>query len=161
MEKYIKKEGCPFCSEEVADITFLESTNFRVIYNHAPILPGHSLVIPKSHIESLLDLNESELFEFTQLSIKAAKLLLRAFKADSFNWTLQEKAPAGQTISHLHIHIFPRHENDLPNPGDWYPLLLSSEENKHIDSELRQKLSLDELHKIVRHLIDEANYLFN
>lgn len=152
-----KLENCPFCKNDIPNIAFMESENFLVIYNHAPILPGHSLVIPKNHIESLLDLDENELFEFIQLSTKAAKHILKVFKADSFNWTVQEKPAAGQTIPHLHLHIFPRHNNDLPNPGDWYPILSESEDSQYIDSEKRQRLTNTELDKIVAHIKGELN----
>lgn len=152
-----KIENCPFCSEDISEIAFMESQNFWVVYNHAPILPGHSLVIPKNHIESLLELDEQELFEFVQLSTKAAKLILKVFKADSFNWTVQEKPAAGQTIPHLHLHIFPRHENDLPSPGDWYPILKENEESQYIDSNKRQRLTRSELIEIVIQIRDQMD----
>lgn len=150
----IKQEKCPFCDEKIIDTAFLESTNFLVIYNHAPILPGHSLVIPKTHIESLMELDETELFEFIQLSILAAKNILKVFKADSFNWTIQEKPPAGQTIPHLHLHIFPRHDGDFKHPGDWYPILKANEENQYIDidGEKRQRLNRKEIIEIVSYI---------
>jgi bis(5'-adenosyl)-triphosphatase len=154
MKEY-KKADCPFCQEDIKEITFLESNNFSVIYNYAPILPGHSLVIPKNHVESLLDLSKEELFEFIELSTEAARLILRVFNADSFNWTIQEKAAAGQTISHLHLHLFPRHENDLPNPGDWYPLLKEKEDNGYIDSSSRKKFTREELIGIVKHIREQ------
>lgn len=132
--------NCPFCLEDIDEITFMESDNFRVIYNYSPIVPGHSLVIPKSHIESLLDIGGDKLNELVSLSIKAARFLTKAFKSDSFNWTVQEKAAAGQSVSHLHLHIIPRHDGDLPQPGDWYPRLQASEhESDHVDSQGRPK----------------------
>lgn len=147
-----KVDNCPFCSSDIPEIAFMESQNFWVVYNHAPILPGHSLVIPKNHIESLLELDEQELFEFIQLSTKAAKLILKVFNAESFNWTVQEKPAAGQTIPHLHLHIFPRHENDLPNPGDWYPILKENEESHYIDSNKRPRLTRNELVEVVKNI---------
>lgn len=144
-----KKNNCPFCASNISEISFMESDNFWVIYNHAPILPGHSLVIPKCHIESLLELTDEEQYEFVHLSINAAKNILKVFKADSFNWTVQEKPAAGQTIPHLHLHIFPRYENDLPKPGDWYPLLRQSEESQYIDSAKRKRFTREELVDIV------------
>src|ERR1035437_4471472 len=97
----LKKENCPFCDNKINDSAFMESLNFLVIYNNAPILPGHSLVIPKNHIESLLELNQTELFDFIQLSIKATKIILKVFEADSFNWRIQEKQEAEQRISQI------------------------------------------------------------
>src|ERR1035437_10562204 len=97
----LKKENCPFCADKINNSAFIESPNFLVIYNNATILPGHSLVMPKNHIESLLELNQTELFEFIQLSVKATKIILKVFEADSFNWRIQEKQEAEQRISQI------------------------------------------------------------
>lgn len=140
---------CPFCGDKIAYATFLETPNFRAIYNIAPILPGHSLVIPKRHIESFLDLSDEEVTEFIFLGRSAIKLLLKIFKTSAFNWTIQEKSEAGQTIAHLHLHLIPRKEKDLENPGDWYPLILKQENEGLIDSETRAKLSIEEVKTIV------------
>lgn len=152
MRKKYKVNDCPFCNDNINEMAFLESKNFFVIYNNSPILPGHSLVIPKFHIESLLNLTEKEQNELVNISIKAAKLILKVFNAESFNWTIQERPAAGQTVQHLHLHIFPRHENDLPAPGDWYPLLKQNEENQTIDNENRQRLSEKEVREIVKNI---------
>ncbi|MFN6946505.1 MAG: HIT family protein [Cytophagaceae bacterium] len=145
---------CPFCTKSEQD-AYLESDNFLVIYNIAPILPGHSLVIPRKHKESLFDLTEQELAEFILLGRKAAKVIGLALKTDSFDWAIQEKAPAGQTVPHLHMHVIPRKFNDLPDPGDWFQEL--EENNENIDSGKRRKLSREEMESIVKKLKTIAN----
>lgn len=146
------QKECPFCRSEISEITFAESEKFLAVYNISPILPGHSLVIPKKHIESLMDLDDFELCEFMRLGRDAAKILLKAFNTDAFNWTIQEKEAAGQTVTHLHMHIIPRNTNDLPEPGDWYPLLRKQENSGIIDSESRPKLKSEEVKNIVKHI---------
>ena len=59
----INGSSCPFCGTNIRETVFAESKNFCAIYNIAPILPGHSLIIPKRHLESLMDLSDSELCE--------------------------------------------------------------------------------------------------
>jgi len=115
---------CPFCATTIPDLTFMESDRFRAIVNIAPILPGHSLVIPKRHVESLLALDDAEIAEMVNLSRRAAALLKRAHEADGFDWTIQESEAAGQSVPHLHLHLIPRKKGDLPDPGDWYPRLI-------------------------------------
>jgi len=117
-------DECPFCADGVADISFLESPRFRVIVNAAPILPGHSLVIPRRHVEGLLSLSDDEVAEMVGLSRLAVARLMRAYGADGFDWTIQESEPAGQSVSHLHLHLIPRTRGDLPDPGDWYSRLI-------------------------------------
>lgn len=152
--KKIKKRvtNCPFCDSSIVDTSFMESTDFLAIYNQSPILPGHSLIIPKYHIESLFELDENELTQFIALGQRAGKVLAKAFSTNSFNWSIQEKIPAGQTVPHLHMHIIPRVEGDLPEPGDWYPVLEKKFYSEHIDSDERIKLSPSQLKDIANKL---------
>ncbi|HEY4690593.1 MAG TPA: HIT family protein [Anaerolineae bacterium] len=137
---------CPFCNATVSDVTFMESPRFRAIVNIAPILPGHSLIVPKRHIESLLALSDEEVAEMVNLSRKAVTLLMRVHGATGFDWTIQESAAAGQSVPHLHLHLIPRQDGDLPDPGDWYTRLidfrgrprLAREEMKQLAERLRE-----------------------
>ena len=144
---------CPFCLPEISELVFTESSNFLAIYNHAPILPGHSMIISKKHTASFVDLKPEIRSEMIELSVKAISMLQKAFKTKAFNWTIQEGIEAGQTINHLHMHIIPRKEKDLPYPGDWYPYLEKEFIGKIIDSDLRPQYSFDELKKIVERRI--------
>lgn len=146
------QKDCPFCEPNVLDSTFLESKFFRAMYNIAPILPGHSLVVPKRHITSIMDLDADESAEIIHFSKNVVRLLLKAFDASGFDWTIQEGNDAGQTVEHLHLHLIPRKPKDLPNPGDWYPMLMKAENPEMIDSQNRSRISASEMDGIIRHL---------
>ena len=154
MEK-IKAANCPFCNSSIDQAIFAESENFLAIYNIAPILPGHSLIIPRWHVQSLMDLSDPELGEMMVFARNTVRLLLKTFGVKAFNWTIQEGEEAGQTVPHLHVHLIPREPNDLPQPGDWYPLLRQSE-SEIIDSESRSRLTPDEMQKIVMKIRETA-----
>lgn len=147
--------NCPFCNPTINNCVFLESENFKVIYNIAPVLPGHSLVIPVNHFTSFFALKEEQLLEFMQITQEGIKILCNAFNTDAFDLSLQEKPEAGQTIEHLHLHIVPRLKNDLPRPGDWYPLVHKNDENI-IENEKRRRLSDEEMKIIVDKLREVA-----
>lgn len=153
--KKILNEMCAFCEKDVQENNFAASENFLAIYNVAPILPGHSLIIPKWHVVSLMDLSEQELCEMTVFSRDVVKVLMKAFGHTAFNWTIQEGVEAGQTVPHLHLHLIPRKEKDLPQPGDWYPLLEKSE-IELLDSDARPKFSFDEMKVIATKLRETA-----
>lgn len=142
-----KLGSCPFCNNGT-DAVFAESKNFVALYNIAPILPGHSLVVPRRHVESLMDLSKPALAELMVFSRDVVKILSRAFNTGGFNWTIQEKEEAGQSVGHLHLHLIPRKPKDLPEPGDWYPLL-KQKEAEIIDSAKRARLKPQELRRIV------------
>ncbi len=117
------ENNCPFCNPTINTIAFAESLNFLAVYNIASAFPGHSLVIPKMHLTSFTDLSDELLLEMLRLSKKVVRIIQVAFNTDAFNWTIQEKEEAGQSVMHLHLYIIPRYKGDLPDPGDWYPKL--------------------------------------
>lgn len=143
----IKK--CPFCKKNIKESSFVSSKNFIAIYNIAPILPGHSMIIPVKHYSKLINLTPELRTEMMELSIEVINMLSKAFKSESYNWTIQDGIDAGQTIDHIHMHIIPRSEGDLPDPGDWYPMLEQNISDLNIDSSDRKRLTKEELKIIV------------
>jgi bis(5'-adenosyl)-triphosphatase len=141
--------NCPFCAPDIGEICFFETESFYTIYNRSPILPGHSLLIPKRHIESLFDFSDDELGEMMIHAKEAILILQKAFGCEGFNLSLQEKEEAGQSVVHFHLHLIPRKPDDLPNPGDWYPKLKGSQ-TKVLDSEKRPQLTREEMKKMAR-----------
>lgn len=142
---------CPFCSPLIRDHIFIETSGMMAVYNIAPILPGHSMAIPKSHVESIYDLSKEDLEEFFSFSRKVTKLLITFFNSEGFDWSLQESDAAGQSIAHVHLHIIPRKSGDLKHPGDWFSIL---EKNRRdmIDNPLRQAISNKEVLEMVSSL---------
>lgn len=146
----------PFQDPHVQALAFARSEHFLALHNHAPILPGHSLVIPKRPIQRLMALSELELLEFVMLSRRCVRILQQAFGTEDFDWTIQEGPYAGQTVPHLHLHVIPRQKEDLPEPGDWYPRLEQQYREGVIDSQARPRLSQEEQRRISRHLQEIA-----
>lgn len=145
------EKDCPFCNKRIREVSFLSDGSNMAVVNIAPALPGHSLVIPSKHVSSLLDLTETEITAFFNTAAKATKILLKAFNTDAFDWSVQEKEEAGQSVEHLHLHIVPRLKNDLNDPGDWYPLLQKAD-RMIIDKPGRERLSETGLEIIVKKL---------
>jgi len=141
-------ENCPFCSPTIERLSWLETEKVRVVYNTAPLLPGHSLVLPKRHVSSLLELSDSEINELFQVARKAALILLRVFQGDGFDISLQDGEAAGQTVAHLHIHVLPRKFGDPLSNQDWH--------NQLLDSQSRPRLSDEDLLPIVQKLREEV-----
>jgi bis(5'-adenosyl)-triphosphatase len=141
-------QPCPFCSSSVQDQIFHESGKMMAVYNIAPILPGHSLIIPRRHVVSINELNDEEMTEFFSFTRQVTQLLLHVFESEGFDWSLQESEAAGQSIAHLHLHIIPRKTGDLKRPGDWYALLQQNSQEL-IDSPGRKQLASDEISNII------------
>lgn len=123
----IAPEACPFCPPKVAEAAFACGEGVLALYNIAPVLPGHSLIVPARHAERLLDLAEDEVMRLTGFGWRITRFLMQTFGATGVDWTVQDGAEAGQTVHHLHLHLIPRIAGDLPEPGDWYQGLRDSE----------------------------------
>ena len=149
-------EQCPFDIGQIDDVEFAGTRDIAAIYNISPVLPGHSLIIPRRHAERMFDLTDSECLRLVKFARSVTALVVELFSASGFDWTVQDGEAAGQTVPHLHLHIIPRYDGDLPDPGDWYPRLNETNGNGVIDSAERRKLSDPELEVIVKRLRREA-----
>ncbi len=132
--------SCLFCRKEIIEKSFYNTERFSAIYNIAPILPGHSLIIPNKHYTSLFELPEDELCEMMLFARKITTVLKTIFNCDGFDWTIQDGISAGQTVPHLHLHIIPRKPLDLPEANEWYSKIRENEVQM-LDSANRERLS--------------------
>lgn len=163
-EQSPSERPCPFCEPAIFTHVFAEDAGFLAVYNIAPILPGHSLVVPRRHAQSLLELSDDELAFLAAFAQRMTRLLMRVFAADGFDWTVQDGSSAGQTVPHLHLHIIPRRTGDLADPGDWYQALLDARpyamfQSGLIDDRHRQHLTPAEMRAIVARLKIEADHI--
>lgn len=146
------KNECPFCNSNVTSGAFAEEDNFIALYNHAPVVPGHSLIIPVRHVTNMFDLSDNEYINLFLFARKIVDFLNKYFITDEFDLSLQQGINAGQSVEHLHLHIIPRHANDIPDSEEWFhklnkvkPNLLDSgrfldnEEMIHMSELLREE----------------------
>jgi len=104
---------CLFCgivSGEVnASVVFQDDISLAFL-DHRPLFPGHCLLIPKSHFETLSDLPADlvgPFFKNVQLLARAVELALEA--EGSF---VAINNRISQSVPHLHVHIVPRRKKD-------------------------------------------------
>jgi histidine triad (HIT) family protein len=82
-----------------------------------PTARGHTLVVPKGHYPTLLDLPPEEGPALIRAMRLIGKALMDECGAGGFNCIQNNFRPAGQMVFHSHVHVIPRFENDrLP---DW------------------------------------------
>lgn len=69
-------DSCMFCSENFRLArTIYENQFFYAIFDMSPVSPGHSLVIPKTHRVSLLDLNVQEWISLQNALLDVVKVI--------------------------------------------------------------------------------------
>lgn len=145
---------CPFCQKATSDY-LVRAIPSHLIHNISPILPRHSLIIPKKYIESLFALSDEELAEFMVLWPGRSKIADGCFNIEAFDWAIQEKEVAGQSVAHLHMHVVPRKIGDLPNPGDWYQALERNSQSG-IDTYDKFRISREQLKELTWRLKQRA-----
>ena len=72
--------------------------------------PGYTLVIARRHATELYHLSDAESTAYFQDMMRVARAIDRAFSPRKMNYEL-----LGNTVAHLHWHLFPRYAGD-PNP---------------------------------------------
>lgn len=82
-----------------------------------PVTPLHTLIIPKRHFASFFEMNDDEQASvFSILKQQRDEIMALDPSVTSFNVGTNDGVDAGQSIFHLHIHLFPRRLGDIENP---------------------------------------------
>jgi len=108
-------DNCIFCKISRGKIPakkIYEDENTIAFLDIYPAAKGHSLVVPKKHYATLLDIPEMELKELMPAVQKIAAAVMKATNAEGFNIVQNNKEAAGQIVHHLHFHIVPRFKDD-------------------------------------------------
>ncbi|MFZ4604119.1 MAG: HIT family protein [Caulobacterales bacterium] len=107
--------GCPFCSPPRNRLRN-ENGSAYWIFDGYPVARHHALVIPKRHVASFFDLSREERIDALDL-IELARLEIEGVASpDGFTIGVNDKAAAGQTVAHVHIHLIPRWLGDVDDP---------------------------------------------
>ena len=124
------KEDCIFCkiaNGQIPSKTLYEDEDFRVILDLGPATEGHALILPKEHAANLFELSEELAAKALLVAQKIAVRMKNTLGCDGLNLVQNNGEAAGQTVSHFHIHVIPRYENDGQNIN-WVPGSPSQEE---------------------------------
>jgi histidine triad (HIT) family protein len=106
-------DGCVFCSiiarETSADVV-LDQPDFLAFLDARPVFKGHTLLVPREHVVTLIDLPAGLRDGF----LAAAQLLAGAMAAGlgaqgSF---VAMNNVISQSVPHLHLHVVPRTKGD-------------------------------------------------
>jgi histidine triad (HIT) family protein len=104
---------CLFCgivNDEVsASVVFQDDISLAFL-DHRPLFPGHCLLVPKQHYETLTDLPADLIgpfFKNVQLLAAAVEI---AIEAEGTFVAMNNRI--SQSVPHFHVHIVPRRKKD-------------------------------------------------
>lgn len=107
--------NCIFCQIAAGQAPaerLLETDRVLAFLDIAPVNYGHTLVIPKQHFETFLELPDDLWLEMGQVSRKLARALQKKLFARGFNLMMNNQPAAGQVVFHAHLHVIPRYFDD-------------------------------------------------
>lgn len=106
-------EDCIFCKiikGEIPSMTIYEDDIVKVFLDINPTTNGDTLIVPKKHIENMLDLDDKTLSHIHKISKEIYNVLKEKLNIDGL--TLVQNNFHGQEIKHYHVHLIPRYKND-------------------------------------------------
>lgn len=105
--------SCLFCGivkgEVGASIVFEDEISMAFL-DHRPLFPGHALLVPKKHFETLTDLPEELIGPFFQNAQLLARAVEVALDAEGSFVAMNNRV--SQSVPHLHVHVVPRRRKD-------------------------------------------------
>lgn len=83
-----------------------QDENFVAFYDINPKAPFHLLIVPKKHIESLINAKSKEDAKIINKALLVAAKIAKKFGVDKgYRLQINQGKKAGQEIDHLHIHL--------------------------------------------------------
>jgi histidine triad (HIT) family protein len=108
-----RMDSCLFCrvvSGELPATIVYEDDNSVAFLDHRPLFHGHTLLVPREHVETLGELPPKIVGPYFQ----AAQLLSRAVESgmEAEGTFVAMNNRVSQSVPHLHVHVVPRRKKD-------------------------------------------------
>lgn len=107
--------NCVFCkivAWETPSQRVYEDEGYIAFLDINPINFGHTLIIPREHIENVEATPDGVLAGMITLAKKVGLAITKAMRVDGYNIKINNGRAAGQEIDHVHIHVIPRLDGD-------------------------------------------------
>ena len=100
--------SCPICAPEWAGRALIElGASWLVSGSGESILPGYSVVFAKRHVVEPFEMGSRESGDWWSDCMLVAQATREVFGPRKLNYEIH-----GNTIEHLHLHVFPRFDRD-------------------------------------------------
>lgn len=106
---YSGMSNCIFCKIIAGEIPckkIYEDDDLLAFHDIKPAAPAHFLVIPKKHIENIMELKPEDTMLAGRLLHKASELACeQGLEEKGGRFVINAKSHGGQTVDHLHLHV--------------------------------------------------------
>jgi histidine triad (HIT) family protein len=103
---------CPFCAIAAGEGAHVVHQDDRTIafLDHAPLIKGHVLVMPREHVETLDDMPADLIEPVFALVQRVSRAFPRVLGSDGSYTGINTRV--SQSVPHMHVHVVPRREGD-------------------------------------------------
>jgi histidine triad (HIT) family protein len=104
---------CIFCrivAGTLEAVIVAETEHTVAFLDHRPIFHGHTLLVPRAHIETLRDLPDELIAPFFTETRRLAVAVQDGMQAQGT--FVAENNVVSQSVPHLHVHVVPRNKKD-------------------------------------------------
>lgn len=105
-------ENCIFCkiaNKEIPGKIVYEDDLCLAFLDLSQTTNGHTLVVPKTHYQNILDVDKEVLSHLIKVTKKLTNQIITNLDAKGANVLTNANEVADQTVMHFHIHIIPRY----------------------------------------------------
>jgi histidine triad (HIT) family protein len=134
--------ACRVFNGESPGCVVTESKTVVVLINPFSLTPGHSLVIPRQHVENIYELPDALAAPILSTAARVARAAKRALAADGVTLRQNNEPASDQHLFHFHLHVIPRFVGD----GERFsatPQPMSPAEQEAVGARLREGLADD------------------
>lgn len=128
---------CVFCdvvAGELEALVIAEDTSSVAFLDWRPAARGHTLVVPRTHVENMWDGDADTVASVMRTAHDVAATLRERLRPDGLTLRANTGEASGQKVAHLHLHLVPRWHGDGTVGWPWPP---------------PQDLDLRELHRLL------------
>ena len=108
---------CQIANHDIASTVVYEDDEIIAFEDIDPQAPVHILIVPKRHINTLMDIKENEMETIQQIFLVAQQVAsLKGIEYSGFRVAINCNSNGGQTVYHLHAHLLGGRKMSWP-PG--------------------------------------------
>lgn len=108
-------QGCVFCAILAGELParmVWEDAQVVAFMDLRQAVPGHVLVVPRQHAETLYALDEALAGQVMRVAHRVARALRDTLAPDGLNLWQSNGEAGGQEVPHFHLHVQPRRHGD-------------------------------------------------
>ena len=110
-------EKCIFCEIVNGKEEHLFENELAVAFlDKNPVSKGHTLIIPRRHVDSFFDITDEEISAMHDLALEVKQYLDELYAPNGFNIGFNVGEAGGQSVFHCHMHVIPRYNGDVVHP---------------------------------------------